>query len=141
MLEYFDALGLRASFTFFFSILYFSPFFFFFFLLGGVNQVTYPEHAGVLRHLGVPIEPSDMSFSVSRPQCEWGSTGLSGLLAHRRNACAPPSGGCWGRCCSLKGRPKYLKTVEGVVPRGPSPWGFLGAHGYSTLFRDCYLVQ
>lgn len=43
--------------------------------------------------LGVDMEPSDMSFSVSLDKghgCEWGSrTGFSGLFAQKKNAINP----------------------------------------------------
>ena len=42
--------------------------------------------------LEVPVEPTDMSFSVSLPpplSLEWGSGGLAGLFAQRRNALRP----------------------------------------------------
>ncbi|CAI5518464.1 unnamed protein product, partial [Closterium sp. Naga37s-1] len=51
--------------------------------------VTYPNMLSFFEELEVAIEPSDMSFSVSVPRCEWGSNGLSGLFASRRNAFRP----------------------------------------------------
>ncbi|CAI5960803.1 unnamed protein product [Closterium sp. NIES-65] len=53
------------------------------------NSVTYPNMLSFFEELEVAIEPSDMSFSVSVPRCEWGSNGLSGLFASRRNAFRP----------------------------------------------------
>lgn len=98
--------------------------------------------------LGVPIEPSDMSFSVSVPQCEWGSNGVAGLLAHKRNALRPAF---WRMVREMvvfhHDVLKYLKQVEVAGgasggSQGPLTLGeFLSVHGYSTLFRDCYLVS
>jgi len=48
-----------------------------------------------LEDLGIPTEPSDMSFSLSvgevgqAPSLEWGSHGLAGLFAQRKNVASP----------------------------------------------------
>lgn len=46
----------------------------------------------LFEELGVDAEESDMSFSVSLDEgrgCEWGSRGLAGLFAQKRNAMNP----------------------------------------------------
>jgi cyclopropane-fatty-acyl-phospholipid synthase len=54
-------------------------------------QVTYPHMMEWLEGLGVEMERSDMSFSVStnhcgRRGCEWGNgNGISSLLAQKAN--------------------------------------------------------
>lgn len=58
-------------------------------------QVTYPNMMEWFEELGVEMEISDMSFSVSTQldgggRCEWGSrNGIAGLLAHKSNALSP----------------------------------------------------
>lgn len=56
-------------------------------------QVTYPNMMELFENLGVDMETSDMSFSVSlddRKGCEWGSrNGLSSLFAQKKNLLNP----------------------------------------------------
>ena len=59
-------------------------------------QVTYPHMMEWLEGLGVEMERSDMSFSVStQPEgggggCEWGNgNGISSLLAQKANMLKP----------------------------------------------------
>lgn len=56
-------------------------------------QVTYPNMMELFESLGVEMERSDMSFSVSLDGgkgCEWGSrSGFSGLFAQKSNAFNP----------------------------------------------------
>lgn len=56
-------------------------------------QVTYPNMMELFEMLGVDIEISDMSFSVSLDEgngCEWGSrNGLSSLFAQKINMLNP----------------------------------------------------
>ncbi|RDX75481.1 ufaA1, partial [Mucuna pruriens] len=57
------------------------------------NRVTYPNMMEFFENLGVDMELSDMSFSVSLDKgsgCEWGSrNGLSSLFAQKRNVLNP----------------------------------------------------
>lgn len=55
------------------------------------NENSYPNLCGLFEELGVPTEPSDMSFSVSLAgrTFEWSSGGLNGLFATRSNAVSP----------------------------------------------------
>lgn len=57
------------------------------------EQVTYPNMMELFESLGIEMESSDMSFSVSLDEgrgCEWGSrNGLSGLFAQKTNAVNP----------------------------------------------------
>lgn len=57
-----------------------------------MGQVTYPNMMEFFEHLGVDMELSDMSFSVSLDKgngCEWGSRSLSGLFAQKTNLLNP----------------------------------------------------
>jgi len=57
------------------------------------KQVTYPNMMEFFESLGIDMELSDMSFSVSLDEgqgCEWGSrNGLSGLFAQKKNMLNP----------------------------------------------------
>ena len=58
-----------------------------------IEQVTYPNMMEFFESLGVDMELSDMSFSVSLDKgrgCEWGSrNGLSSLFAQKMNVLNP----------------------------------------------------
>lgn len=58
-----------------------------------VAQVTYPNMMDFFESLGVDMELSDMSLSVSLDKgqgCEWGSrNGFSGLFAQKKNILNP----------------------------------------------------
>lgn len=55
------------------------------------NERTYPDFCRLLDRLGVETQPSEMSFSVAcdRTGIEWGSRGLAGAFAQRRNLLRP----------------------------------------------------
>lgn len=57
------------------------------------EQVTYPNMVEFFERLGIEMEASDMSFSVSLDEgrgCEWGSrNALSGLFAQKKNVLNP----------------------------------------------------
>lgn len=55
------------------------------------NLSTYPNFVGFLEQLRVDSEPSDMSFacSVDGGRVEWGSDGLAGIFAQRKNILSP----------------------------------------------------
>lgn len=59
-----------------------------------IEQVTYPNMMEFFESLGVDMEASDMSLSVSLDNgqgCEWGSrNGLSSLFAQKKNVLNPP---------------------------------------------------
>ena len=55
-------------------------------------QVTYPNMIDLFEEIDVEIEDSDMSFSVSLDEgrgWEWGSNGLAGLFAQKKNILNP----------------------------------------------------
>jgi predicted NAD/FAD-binding protein len=52
------------------------------------NEATYPNLTRLFRHLDVPTEPSDMSFSVSTDAVEFGAS-LTGILSRPVNLLRP----------------------------------------------------
>lgn len=55
------------------------------------NDRTYPNFLKLLDHLGVPLQPTEMSFSVTNPQIdlEYNGHNLDTLFAQRRNLVRP----------------------------------------------------
>eukprot|EP00897_Mesotaenium_endlicherianum_P008430 jgi/Mesen1/7615/ME000397S06675 len=111
------------------------------------NKVTYPNLVAFFEELGVEIEPSDMSFSVSLNNgsgCEWGSTSLAGLFAQKRNALNPYFFQMLREMVIFQSDVlRYLEQAEGgdgTVDLEETLGQFLSARGYSHKFRTCYLV-
>ncbi|CAN7049176.1 unnamed protein product [Brassica rapa subsp. trilocularis] len=99
------------------------------------------------KNLGVKMEVSDMSFSVSLDNgrgCEWGSrNGLSSLFAQKRNIFNPYF---WQMITEFykfnKDALKYIEEMERNpdTDRNETLGEFLKSHGYSALFQKAYLV-
>lgn len=111
------------------------------------NRVTYPNMMEFFENLGVDMEISDMSFSVSLDQgkgCEWGSrNGLSGLFARKRNALNPYFWQMLREILRFKSDVlKYLEEHDNNpdLDRNETLEQFVRAHGYSPLFQTAYLV-
>jgi uncharacterized protein len=104
------------------------------------NTTTYPNLIALFEHLGVPTEPSDMSFAVQRDggRLEWAGTDLGTIFAQKRNLL----------------RPRFLRMLAQIVRFGRnaprdlaegqlgdiSLGDYLNAGGYGTGFRDDYLL-
>nr|KAJ0202119.1 hypothetical protein LSAT_V11C600323370 [Lactuca sativa] len=111
------------------------------------NRVTYPNMIEFFETLGVDIEISDMSFSVSLDEgngCEWGSrNGLSGLFAQKRNVLNPYFWKMIREITKFKDDVlRYLEELENNqdLSRNETLGDFLKSHGYSELFQNAYLV-
>ncbi|WZZ28262.1 hypothetical protein YC2023_011663 [Brassica napus] len=98
------------------------------------------------KNLGVDMEVSDMSFSVSLDSgrgCEWGCRSLSSLFAQKRNIFSPYF---WKMITEIKKFKedvlKYLEDRERNLDmdRTKTLGGFLKSRGYSDLFQKAYLV-
>ncbi|KAK1307704.1 hypothetical protein QJS10_CPA09g01967 [Acorus calamus] len=111
------------------------------------NRVTYPNMMEYFEGLGIDMERSDMSFSVSLDDgkgCEWGSrNGLSGLFAQKRNAVNPYFWQMIREILRFKDDVlRYLEDLENNpdIDRNETLGQFIKSHGYSQLFQKAYLI-
>ncbi|XP_022760327.1 uncharacterized protein LOC111306741 [Durio zibethinus] len=111
------------------------------------NRVTYPNMMEFFESLGVDMEPSDMSFSVSLDEgkgCEWGSrNGLSSLFAQKINVLNPYFWQMLREIIKFKNDViSYLEVLENNpdVDRNETLGQFVESRDYSELFQKAYLV-
>ncbi|CAN8258363.1 unnamed protein product [Cochlearia groenlandica] len=111
------------------------------------NRVTYPNMVELFENLGVDMEVSDMSFSVSLDNgngCEWGSrNGVSGVFAQKRNALNPYFWQMIREIVRFKEEvTRYIQELEANpdISRNETLGEFLNSRGYSELFQNAYLV-
>ncbi|XP_021752422.1 uncharacterized protein LOC110717930 [Chenopodium quinoa] len=111
------------------------------------NRVTYPNMMELFESLGIEMEDSDMSFSVSLDKgrgCEWGSrNGLSGLFAQKTNAVNPYFLKMIQEIFKFKNEViMYLEELENnsEMDRTQTLGHFIKSRGYSELFQKAYLV-
>ncbi|KAK8682161.1 hypothetical protein V6N13_054555 [Hibiscus sabdariffa] len=111
------------------------------------NRVTYPNMMEFFESLGIDMEPSDMSFSVSLDQgrgCEWGSrNGFSSLFAQKSNLFNPYFWQMIREIIKFKNDViSYLELLENNpdIDRNETLGQFLTSRGYSELFQKAYLV-
>ncbi|XP_048548741.1 uncharacterized protein LOC125540227 isoform X3 [Triticum urartu] len=103
-----------------------------------------------LEGLGVEMERSDMSFSVSTQSkgggggCEWGNgNGISSLLAQKTNILKPSF---WRMVCEiLKFKNNALTYLDDHehnpdLDRKETLGQFIQSHGYSLSFQEAYLI-
>lgn len=105
------------------------------------NDWTYPNFIKLLEKLGVPSQPSDMSFSVrcERTGLEYNGTSINTLFAQRSNLVSPRF---WRMLADIArfGRraPALLDTPEEDPPLTMGE--YLEREGYSDAFRDLYII-
>ncbi|CAO2832203.1 unnamed protein product [Amaranthus hypochondriacus] len=111
------------------------------------NRVTYPNMMELFERLGIEMENSDMSFSVSLDNgrgCEWGSrTGLSGLFAQKSNAINPYFWKMIQEIIKFKTEViMYLEELENNpdIDRSETLGHFIKSRGYSEQFQKAYLI-
>ncbi|XP_048332631.2 uncharacterized protein LOC107411826 isoform X1 [Ziziphus jujuba] len=111
------------------------------------NRVTYPNMMELFESLGIDMEISDMSFSVSLEQgqgCEWGSrNGLSSLFAQKKNLFNPYFWQMVREIVKFKDDViSYLEMLENNpdIDRNETLGQFVKSHGYSELFQKAYLI-
>jgi predicted NAD/FAD-binding protein len=100
------------------------------------NQGTYPNLTALFDHLGVPTQPTEMSFAVSldRGRLEY-SGNLSGLFAQRRNLLKPRF---WSM---LRDLVRFYRNAPRDLPEmGDKGLGdYLDGLGCGAAFRDDHL--
>lgn len=113
-----------------------------------LNERTYPGLIALLKELGVPIVPSDMSFSVQVPGAgalgagalEWSGSSLATVFAQRRNLLRPRF------LAMLAELLRFNRLCTALAERGEDqalaqPLGeFLDQHGFGAAFRDWYFL-
>ena len=110
------------------------------------NHATYPNLVRLFEDLQVPTAESEMSFSVQVPSngrdggLEWSGCNLDTVFAQRRNLVRPRFLGM------LRDLLRFNRLTTAIAQRQQDatmqqPIGdFLEAHGFSTAFRDWYLL-
>lgn len=102
------------------------------------NRPNYPNFTALLKHLDVPTVWTDMAFSVSDPNgYEWSSDPW-GLFAWKRNALDRRFRGMIGEIIGFNTTARAQLKTGSIPDMSLGDW--LDGHGYSQLFRDCYLM-
>lgn len=111
------------------------------------NRVTYPNMLELFESLGIEMEDSDMSFSVSLEDghgYEWGSrNGLSSLFAQKKNLFNPHFLKMIREIIRFKDDVLiYLDELENNpdMDRNETLGNFIKSRGYSELFQTAYLI-
>jgi predicted NAD/FAD-binding protein len=103
------------------------------------NDWTYPNFIALLEELGVPWQPSDMSFSVSceRSGLEYNGTSLNSLFAQRLNLIRPSFLRMVADILRFGTRaPELLAPHAAAITLGD----YLRAQGYSRYFIENYII-
>jgi len=104
------------------------------------NEQNYPNLVGLFDELGVETSASDMSFAASfnNGQFEYSGSGVSGLLARRRNITTPQF---WFMIRDLI---RFYKTApqlfEDAAATDMTLGDFLTAHNFGPAFRHFHLL-
>ncbi|MBP6515287.1 MAG: FAD-dependent oxidoreductase [Steroidobacteraceae bacterium] len=103
------------------------------------NDWTYPNFIAMLRRLGVPWQPSNMSFSLQceRTGLEYNGTSLNSLFAQRRNLLRPSFLRMIAEILRFnREAPGFLATGDKLTSLGD----WLEAHGFRGTFVEHYIV-
>lgn len=103
------------------------------------NPGNYPLLTHLFEELGVPSQPTTMSFSVhsERSGVEYNATDLRGLFCQKRNLVSPRF---WGMIRDLK---RFYREAPSLLERqdaGPDLGDWLRARGYGEAFIEEHLV-
>lgn len=103
------------------------------------NENTYPNLTALFAHLGVPTQPSEMSFAVSLADgaLEYSGSSLNGLFAQRSNVFRPRF---WSMLNDLwrfyREAPRDLPSLDELS----SLEQYLDAGSYGQVFRNDHLL-
>ncbi len=103
------------------------------------NPPQYPLLSRMFDELGVPSQPTTMSFSLSnrRSGLEYNATSLDGLFCQRRNLVSPRFVGM------VRDILRFYREAPALLERtdnGPSIADYLDEQRYGAAFRDDHLV-
>ncbi|GFP85279.1 probable fatty acid methyltransferase [Phtheirospermum japonicum] len=111
------------------------------------NRITYPNMMELFESLGVDMEPSDMSFSVSLADgkgCEWGTrNGFSSLFAQKKNIFSLQF---WKMIREInkfnEDGKNYTEELDKNqdLDRNETLGHFVRSRGYSDLFEKAFLI-
>ncbi|KAL6522774.1 hypothetical protein OROHE_016621 [Orobanche hederae] len=111
------------------------------------NRVTYPNMMELYESLGIDMEPSDMSFSVSLAGgqgCEWGTrNGFSSLFAHKKNIFDPHFWKMIREITKFNDDGKnYVEELNNNedIDRNETLGHFVRSRGYSDFFEKVFLI-
>lgn len=116
-----------------------------------LNERTYPHLLALFAQLGVPLAPSDMSFSAQVPgagpggrKLEWSGSNLSTVFSQRGNLLRPAF---WGMLTDILRFNRLCTRLAagGQDLHADSPLlqpleDFLREQGFGAAFRDWYLL-
>ena len=103
------------------------------------NDWTYPAFLGLMRELGVPLQPTEMGFSVRCDQTgiEYNGSSLSGLFTQRSNLLSPRFYRFVADVLRFnREAPGHLAETSEETTVGD----YLRTHHYSRQFMDWYLI-
>jgi len=106
-----------------------------------MNTATYPNFQAFLKEVGVKVDETFMTFSVSRNggEFEWSGEGR-GIFAQRRNLFRPRH---WRMIFDIIRFNQFaldLLSEDEDVAKSITIGQYLDKHGYSQSFRDDYLI-
>jgi predicted NAD/FAD-binding protein len=111
------------------------------------NHRTYPNLVRLFDELGVATAKSDMSFSArilgpafSHGELEWAGTDLNSVFAQRRNLLSPRFLRMLADILRFNRQATQLASKDDAALADVSLGSFIERHGYSTMFRDAYLL-
>ncbi|KAI6781758.1 uncharacterized protein J7T54_004924 [Emericellopsis cladophorae] len=107
-----------------------------------LNAATYPNFMSFLQKFDIPLEPTEMDFSISRDGglFEWASSKWSAMFSQRRNILSPRM---WRLLFDVVRFNQFAVDLlmEDEQASNPESIGqYLNREGYSDAFQDEYLI-
>ncbi|HEY7932232.1 MAG TPA: FAD-dependent oxidoreductase [Solirubrobacteraceae bacterium] len=103
-----------------------------------MNDRNYPNFTRLLDGLGVPRQPTYMSFSVKAEGSDFEYSGTPrGLFSQRRNLASPAF---WGMLRDLPRFNRELRRLLAGEETGQSLSSFCSEHGFSRTFQERLIV-